>query len=474
VSGYAGFPGRDVRAKLDHPVVDADAHVVEPLFAIEGYMREVAGNATTEKWLARKDTRIGTKGIWWGAPSGTHTADRAMAMLPRYFASRMDECGIDFAHMLTTYGIGDLYLQDEDQRIAFCRAINTMYADIFRDVKDRVRPVAIVPTNTPAEAIRELEFAVLELGHKAIMIGTEIRAPWPEVAREAPHLGLFAPNWRSIAYDSEHDYDPFWKRCVELGIAPICHTDGRGMGYRRSPSNYMFNHIGGFATGSEYFCRALFFGGVTKRFPTLNFAFLEGGAAWAQTLINDIVEHWEKRNRVNLEQDLDPAKLDVALLAELFDRYGDDKQFTGKKIAATPHGGLSSPGRPELFDEFAQSGMEEIRDLRELFCDNFHFGCEADDRMTSVAFNRKLNPVGAALKAMFGSDIGHWDVMDASTILSEAWSLVEAGLITENDFRDLTFTNPVTLHTRTNPDYFTGTAIEGAVEKLLPKAAAVS
>jgi hypothetical protein len=64
--------------------------------------------------------------------------------------------------------------------------------------------------------------------------------------------------------------------------------------------------------------------------------------------------------------------------------------------------------------------------------------------------------------------------MDASTILSEAWSLVEAGLITENDFRDLTFTNPVTLHTRTNPDYFTGTAIEGAVEKLLPKAAAVS
>jgi hypothetical protein len=88
--------------------------------------------------------------------------------------------------------------------------------------------------------------------------------------------------------------------------------------------------------------------------------------------------------------------------------------------------------------------------------------------MTSVAFNRKLNPVGAALKAMFGSDIGHWDVMDASTILSEAWSLVEAELITPADFRDLTFTNPVKLHTRTNPDYFVGTAVEAAVEKLMP------
>jgi predicted TIM-barrel fold metal-dependent hydrolase len=468
MSGYAGFPGSDVRAKLDHPVVDADAHVVEPLFALEGYMREVAGNAITEKWLQRKDTRIGTKGIWWGAPSGAHTADRAMSMLPKFFASRMDECGIDFAHMLTTYGIGDLYLQDEDQRIAFCRAVNTMYADIFAPVNDRVRPVALVPTNTPEEAIRELEFAVLELGHKAVMIGTELRAPWPEVTRDAPHLGLFAPNWRSIAYDAPHDYDPFWKRCVELGVAPICHTDGRGMGYRRSPSNYMFNHIGGFATGSEYFCRALFFGGVTKRFPTLNFAFLEGGVAWAQTLINDIVEHFEKRNVENLTRDLDPDLLDVKLLGELFDRYGDDKMFTGKNITANPHGGLATPGRPELFDEFAQSGMTEVHDLRELFCDNFHFGCEADDRMTAVAFNRKLNPVGAALKAMFGSDIGHWDVMDASTILSEAWSLVEAELLTPADFRALTFTNPVTMHTRTNPDYFAGTSVESAVEKLLP------
>src|SRR5665213_2809601 len=144
------------------------------------------------------------QGIWWGAPSGAHTADRAMAMLPKFFESRMDECGIDFAHMLTTYGIGDLYLQDEDLRIAFARSVNTMYADIFRDVQDRVRPVAIVPTNTPEKAIRELEFAVLELGHKAVMIGTEIRAPWPEVTRDAPQLGLYAPNWRSIAYDAPH------------------------------------------------------------------------------------------------------------------------------------------------------------------------------------------------------------------------------------------------------------------------------
>jgi hypothetical protein len=24
--------------------------------------------------------------------------------------------------------------------------------------------------------------------------------------------------------DSDYDYDPFWKKCVELGIAPVSHS----------------------------------------------------------------------------------------------------------------------------------------------------------------------------------------------------------------------------------------------------------
>ena len=35
------------------------------------------------------------------------------------------------------------------------------------------------------------------------------------------------------------------------------------------------------------------------------------------------------------------------------------------------------------------------------------------------------------------------------------------------DFRDFVFTNPVTLWTAMNPDFFKGTVVEGAVEKLL-------
>jgi len=93
----------------------------------------------------------------------------------------------------------------------------------------------------------------------------------------------------------------------------------------------------------------------------------------------------------------------------------------------------------------------------------------------SVGFNRKLSPVGQPLKAVFGSDIGHWDVMDARSILSESYSLVDAGLITLDDFKSYTWTNPAALHLGMNPDYFKGTAIEAEAEKLkahLPKRAA--
>ena len=68
---------------------------------------------------------------------------------------------------------------------------------------------------------------------------------------------------------------------------------------------------------------------------------------------------------------------------------------------------------------------------------------------------------------MFGSDIGHFDVPDMSEAVSEAYGLVEKGVITKDDFRDFVFSNPVKLHAEVNPEFFKGTAIERAVERLL-------
>lgn len=48
--------------------------------------------------------------------------------------------------------------------------------------------------------------------------------------------------------------------------------------------------------------------------------------------------------------------------------------------------------------------------------------------------------------------------------------VVDHGLITEEDFRDYTFTNAAMLYAGMTPDFFKGTACESAVRKLLPNA----
>jgi hypothetical protein len=87
--------------------------------------------------------------------------------------------------------------------------------------------------------------------------------------------------------------------------------------------------------------------------------------------------------------------------------------------------------------------------------------------MVSVAFNRRLNPLGRVLKPVFGSDIGHWDVLDATSVLTEAWNLVTGKLLTPENFRDFTFVNPAMMHLSMNPDYFKGTVVEAEAKKLL-------
>ena len=64
---------------------------------------------------------------------------------------------------------------------------------------------------------------------------------------------------------------------------------------------------------------------------------------------------------------------------------------------------------------------------------------------------------------MFSSDVGHFDVIDMSEVLEEAYELVEDGLITEADFREFVFTNAARLHASLNRDFFKGTVVEDAV-----------
>jgi hypothetical protein len=130
-------------------------------------------------------------------------------------------------------------------------------------------------------------------------------------------------------------------------------------------------------------------------------------------------------------------------------------------------GGWHWSGDELIAHELDNLGIRDADDLRRLFETNFYFGCEADDPLVALGFDSRLNPYGAKLRAIFSSDIGHWDVTDMEEVLEEAHELVEDGLIDERQFKDFVFTYPASLHAGMNPDFFKGTVVEREVAALL-------
>src|SRR5436190_1376053 len=251
-------------------------------------------------------------------------------MLPRLLYERLDDLGIDFCVVYPTAGLGYHRMPDTRLRRAICRAYNVFTADQFRGLADRIIPAAIIPMYTPEEAIEELELAARQLGYKVVMVGGLMRRPVPALVEEHPDAAKFVEWYDVIGIDSDYDYDPVWAKCRELRIAPSFHNGARSILLRNSPSNFCYNHIGHFASAGEAMAKALFFGGVTRRFPELNFAFLEGGVGWACSLYADLVGHWEKRNSQALEN-TNPARLDQGGTHELVEHElltdGDFRDF---------------------------------------------------------------------------------------------------------------------------------------------------
>lgn len=471
----------EIRERLGHPVIDSDGHIIEFEPAIVDFITQVAGskvaesfqtwaNETLFSWYRlspdeRQDKRV-IRSTWWGVPT-KNTRDRATASIPGLLYERLDEFGLDFAVIYPTFGLPAPHIENDELRRATCRAFNMYYAEAFREFSDRLTPAAIIPMGTPDEAIAELEYAVKELKLKTIVCAGYMRRPIAAVAREHPGAARQAFWLDTYGIDSMYNYDPFWAKCEELKVAPSFHSSGMGWGSRTSPSNYMYNHIGMFGAAGEALCKSLFMGGVTRRFPNLKFAFLEGGVAWACSLYADLIGHWDKRNLKSLEN-LDPANLDQKLLLDLYRRYGgklvEDKLEQLEKRASV----LNSRNEdPAMLDEFAACQIEKKSDIRDLFVPNFYFGCEADDPMNAWAFNSKVNPLGARLKVLFGSDIGHWDVPDIVEVVEETYELVEKEVITEADLKEFVFTNPVSFYAGLNADFFKGTVVESEVAKIL-------
>jgi predicted TIM-barrel fold metal-dependent hydrolase len=476
---------REIRADLGHPVIDVDGHVLEFMPAAMPYVRESLGEERYERYVAlrsplkaamsssdvasRRDTRHPQLG-WWGSPVA-NTKDIATSIFPRLLHERVDELGIDLMILFATNAMGSGGIADEELRRGVCAGFNEFFAHTYGPYSDRLLPAGMIPMFTPDEAIAELEHCD-RIGLKVVAIPHCVMRPIKSPQAGSPFLWPNQTHWLDyFGFESEFDYDPVWAKFRELGFA-VCAHGGVGApppDFYSAVTSWMYNHIGSFAAMMYPLCKSLFLGGVTKRFPDVNFAFMECGVAWASTLLSDTVEHWERRNIGALWQHYDPAKLDRAALLDLAKQYGGDvvPEGVSDDELSTLLGSVLLTGMPpDDYDEFRTLGIDHEDELRDLFVNTFYFGCESDDRTAAFAYS-EANAFGAHLKPMFSSDISHFDVPEMAKVVPSAHTLLAEGLMTTDQFRDFMFANAVRLHGRANPEFFRGTAVETEAEAVL-------
>jgi len=462
-----------IRRELDHPVIDADGHLVECMPVVEEILADIADPSVASRWADASTRHIHKPGtvsspprsgpsflparVFYGLPT-RNTLDRVTVSLPELMYRRMDEIGIDFALLYPTFGLNVFRQTDDEIRQALARALNTYYAEAYTGYRDKLEPVAVIPTHTPQEAVAELEYAVKELGLKAVVMSGVV----PRQGRDGDETREWID---TLGHNSPYDYDPVWSACERLGVAPSFHGIGYGWGSRVSPSNYVYNHLGNFGAAQEAVCRSLVMGGIPQRFPAVKFSFLEGGATWACQLLVDLLGHYAKRNRSSIAN-YDPIHLNLDLIDELFDAFGRGRLALGPDDRRRMFPAMFSriaETDPYSDDDFAESGIKDAEEIIRIFTEQFFFGCEADDPMNALAFDVDLLPGATGLSAMFASDIGHWDVPDMKKVLPEAWELVEHGHLDQSQFAQFACGNVARMLSSGRPDFFEGTSVADGI-----------
>jgi predicted TIM-barrel fold metal-dependent hydrolase len=463
---------REIRRRLGHPVIDADGHFLELMPLVEddilAHLEETGGKELRERYRTRSLRYLDTVSFeadrrsasvveswrampsWWGNPVAD-ARERATAHLPGLLYERLDELGVDVMLTYPSWTLGFLSATDGSLRAPVCRAVNRHTARVFAPYLDRLLPAALVPMETPEEAVAEIDYAVGELGFKLVVLAGHATRPVGASGDPAAfRLDVFG-------IDSAFDYDPVWEACVRNRVAPVFHSSVQSSHPARSISNYAFNHIGGIAHAHEALCKALFMGGVYRRFPQLRFGYLEGGVMWGASLLADMVGHWEKRGAHAIHE-LDPSRLDVEAVMQLVRSYGTEDMLA---CAGSIERHLSrQPARLAELDDFAAAGIESAEDIVLPFTERSFFGCEADDPLIPLAFRARVAHVQAVLRPILGTDVSHWDAPVMNEVLCEAYEAVEEGWLTEAQFGAFTFSNAVQLHGGVNPSFFAGTVCE--------------
>ncbi|HXG52286.1 MAG TPA: amidohydrolase family protein [candidate division Zixibacteria bacterium] len=244
-------------------VLDSDAHARDTDDAIRPYLDAPYRNQTAP-FLPREtyDRNLGgTLGH-----SGAKVEERLAAM---------DRQEIDTAVIYPTSGLGIGRIRDPKFNAALCRAYNNYIAEYCK-ASPRLKAVANLPVNNPAECPRELNRAVTQLGLCGGML-----------AAQAHSKNLGSP-----------EFYPLYEEAQRLNTPIAIHAFGGD-----EPGSEIFDQFICLHTTGHPFpvlrqLTAMIFAGIPEKFPNLRIGYLEIGCGWIPYWMERMDEEWEKRGKV--------------------------------------------------------------------------------------------------------------------------------------------------------------------------------
>ena len=189
----------EIRARLPHPVVDGDGHLIEYLPALAGYLRDegVDPAGSTMQRLLRADsgpTGTGTPPVPTTGPASASPAHRGGAPLrptpgtspPRSSPASSTSASTSSASTsvcLPEHGPGVPAPGGRRRAGRRLPGPQPLLRRPVRPIGDRLVPVAAIPMHTPEEAVAALEDAVTTLSFKAVLLAgyvqRAVEGVWP-------------------------------------------------------------------------------------------------------------------------------------------------------------------------------------------------------------------------------------------------------------------------------------------------------
>jgi len=148
-----------------------------------------------------------------------------------------------------------VYWSEPAQGLELCRLANDALSALAVEQPSRIVPVASVPLQAPDLAVEELRRVVTELGHKMVVVGSNIDG----TELDDPSL------------------EPFWAEAEKLGVAVFVHPILGSVTGQLPMDSYRLNLSLGMVTDTTIAAARVICAGLIDRYPELRMSFAHLG-----------------------------------------------------------------------------------------------------------------------------------------------------------------------------------------------------